>query len=106
MGPKGERVVHRRTPLEGGVKLITVVKAHKLLNRGYKGFLFNMLEIEALEPSLKNVPIVREFPDVFPGEIPGLSPPREVEFCIDLVLGATPISKALIECPSIAGVEN
>ncbi|XP_017426237.1 uncharacterized protein LOC108334815 [Vigna angularis] len=36
--------------------------------------------------------IVDEFPDVFPKEIPGLPPPREVEFTIDLVTTATPIS--------------
>nr|GEZ64174.1 putative reverse transcriptase domain-containing protein [Tanacetum cinerariifolium] len=39
-------------------------------------------------------PIVSEFPDVFPDELPGIPPVREVEFSIELILGAEPISKA------------
>ncbi|KAA3473869.1 Retrotransposon protein [Gossypium australe] len=42
----------------------------------------------------QNVPIVCEFPDVFPEELPGLSPVKEVEFFIYLVPGITPISIA------------
>ena len=41
-----------------------------------------------------NVPVVSEFVDVFPDELPGLPLHREVEFGIDLVPGTTPISKA------------
>jgi hypothetical protein len=37
--------------------------------------------------------VVREFPDVFLEELPGMPPDREVEFIIDLLLGTTPISK-------------
>ena len=37
---------------------------------------------------------MKEFPNVFPDEIPGMPPLREVEFCINLTPGATPISKA------------
>ena len=40
-----------------------------------------------------DVPIVREFPDVFPEELPGVPPERQVEFRIDLVPGAAPIAK-------------
>ena len=39
--------------------------------------------------------MVREFKEVFPDEIPHLPPKREIEFSIDLVLGATPVSRAL-----------
>ena len=40
------------------------------------------------------VPVVREFVDVFPEELPGIPPKRQVEFQIDLALGAAPIAKA------------
>ena len=40
------------------------------------------------------IPVVREFADVFPEELPGIPPERRVEFQIDLVPGAAPISKA------------
>jgi hypothetical protein len=37
--------------------------------------------------------VVRDFPDVFPEELPWISPDREVEFVIDLLPGTAPISK-------------
>jgi hypothetical protein len=39
------------------------------------------------------VPVVNEFPDVFPEELPGMPPDRNIEFVIDLVPGSTPIYK-------------
>jgi hypothetical protein len=43
--------------------------------------------------SPKHVPIVKEYPDIFPEELPGLPPNREIEFSIDLALGTAPIAK-------------
>jgi hypothetical protein len=40
-----------------------------------------------------NIRVVRDFPDVFPEELPGMPPYREVEFVIDLLPGTAPISK-------------
>ncbi|KAH9288753.1 hypothetical protein KI387_032870 [Taxus chinensis] len=45
-------------------------------------------------PFLDDHPILREFTDVFLGELPGLPPPREIDFHIDLVPRAEPISRA------------
>jgi hypothetical protein len=42
---------------------------------------------------VEDVPVVREYLDVFPEELPGMPPDREIEFAIDLVPGTTPISK-------------
>ena len=53
-----------------------------------------MVETKASGTSLSDLPVAQEFPDVFLEKTPGMPPPREVEFCIDLVPGATPISKA------------
>nr|GFC69018.1 hypothetical protein [Tanacetum cinerariifolium] len=44
--------------------------------------------------SIHDQPIVSEFPNVFPDELPGIPPVREVEFNIELIPGAEPISKA------------
>nr|GEW11383.1 hypothetical protein [Tanacetum cinerariifolium] len=46
------------------------------------------------EKRLENIPIVREFLDVFPEELPGLPPVRQVEFQIDLIPGASPVARA------------
>ncbi|GJU44247.1 putative reverse transcriptase domain-containing protein [Tanacetum coccineum] len=46
------------------------------------------------EPKLGDISIVRDFEDVLPEDLTGLPPQRQVEFRIDLVLGATPIAKS------------
>ncbi|GJS61096.1 putative reverse transcriptase domain-containing protein [Tanacetum coccineum] len=43
---------------------------------------------------LEDVPIVKDFPDVFPEDLPGLPQTRQVEFQIDLVPGAAPVARA------------
>jgi hypothetical protein len=53
--------------------------------------LLSSLEIES-EQMLDHVPIVQDFPDVFPEDVPGLPPTRDIEFSIDLVPGSGPIS--------------
>nr|GEV62972.1 putative reverse transcriptase domain-containing protein [Tanacetum cinerariifolium] len=47
------------------------------------------------EKRLENIPVVREFPDVFPEDLHGLPPIRQVEFQIDLIPGTTPVACAL-----------
>ncbi|GJX03189.1 putative reverse transcriptase domain-containing protein [Tanacetum coccineum] len=51
-------------------------------------------EDKSEERRLEDVPIVREFPEVFPEDLPGLPPARQVEFQIDLVPGAAPVARA------------
>ena len=55
--------------------------------------IFDRIEVEK-EERITVIPVVREFEDVFPEEVPGLSPKREVEFSINLVPGAGPVSIA------------
>ena len=51
-----------------------------------------MVEAEKEGTLVDEIPIVREFPDVFPDDIAGFPPNREVEFTIDLILEIEPIS--------------
>ena len=44
-------------------------------------------------PDLASIPVVCEFPDVFPEDLPRLSPDRDVEFAIELEPGTAPISR-------------
>jgi hypothetical protein len=48
---------------------------------------------EAIIPEIKDIPVECEFLDVFPEDLPGLPPEREVEFVIELKPGTTPISR-------------
>ena len=43
---------------------------------------------------LEDYPVLKEFKDVFPDEIPRLPPKRDIDFTIELVLGEAPLSKA------------
>jgi hypothetical protein len=45
------------------------------------------------EPSLEEVPVVCEYPDVFLEELPGMPPDRDIEFIIKLILGTAPIAQ-------------
>jgi len=55
--------------------------------------IFVRMEVEK-EERITVIPVVREFEDVFPEEVPGLPSRREVEFSTDLVLGVGPVSIA------------
>jgi len=89
-----EKVVHKGQRPRTEVKLISVMQAHRLLVRGCEGFLCNVVKTDGIGPSLEDIPVVGEFPDMFLDEIPGMPPLREVEFCIDLTPGAIPIARA------------
>ncbi|KAL0562065.1 hypothetical protein IC582_002515 [Cucumis melo] len=66
-------------------KVISAMKASsKLLSQGTWGILASVVDIRDPEVSLSSEPVVREYPDVFPDELPGLLPPREVDFAIEL----------------------
>jgi hypothetical protein len=50
---------------------------------------------EAIIPEIQDIPVVCEFSNVFPEDLPGLPPERDVEFVIELKPGTTPISRRL-----------
>jgi hypothetical protein len=45
------------------------------------------------------IPVVCEYPDVFPDELPGMPPDRDIEFAIELQPGTAPISKSPYRMP-------
>nr|GEW04834.1 reverse transcriptase domain-containing protein [Tanacetum cinerariifolium] len=53
-----------------------------------------VMEKKSDEKRLENILVVREFPDVFPEELPGLPPVRQVEFQIDLIPRVAPVAHA------------
>ncbi|GJW17336.1 putative reverse transcriptase domain-containing protein [Tanacetum coccineum] len=52
------------------------------------------MEKKSDEKRLEDIPVVREFPEVFPEDLPSLPLVRQIEFQIDLILGATPVARA------------
>ncbi|GJY08921.1 putative reverse transcriptase domain-containing protein [Tanacetum coccineum] len=100
----GEKVVH--IPYENKtltvksdkgmsrLKVISCNKARKYIKQGCHLFLAPVTEKKSKEKQWEDVPVIRDFPDVFPDEFSGLLPPRQVEFRIDLVSGAAPVARA------------
>ncbi|GJU31143.1 putative reverse transcriptase domain-containing protein [Tanacetum coccineum] len=82
-----EKVV-RKFPMENEV--FDQVVANFFCNRETK----KEIENESEEKRLEDVPTVRNFLEVFPEDLPGLPPTRQVEFQIDLVPGAAPVARA------------
>nr|GEW76552.1 hypothetical protein [Tanacetum cinerariifolium] len=98
----GEKVVH--IPYENkmlivesdkGVsrlKVISCIKSLKYVERRCHLFLARVTEKKSKEKRLEDVPVIRDFPEVFPDDFPRLPPPRQVEFQIYLVPGAAPVA--------------
>nr|GEW77440.1 putative reverse transcriptase domain-containing protein [Tanacetum cinerariifolium] len=69
-----EKVIH--IPIDGEILIIRV------------------MEKKSDEKILEDIPVVKEFPDIFLEDLPGLLLVRQVEFQIDLIPGTTPVARA------------
>ncbi|GJU61079.1 putative reverse transcriptase domain-containing protein [Tanacetum coccineum] len=76
------------------LKVISCIKARKYIERGSQLFLAQVTEKEPSKKQLQDVLVIRNFPEVFLDDFPGLPPPRQVEFRIELVPGAAPVARA------------
>ena len=74
--------------------IMTAMKASKMLRKSYKGYLAYTVEVRDSGSRLEDISIVREFPDLFPKDLLGIPPDREIDFQIELAPGTKPISKA------------
>ncbi|GJT99034.1 putative reverse transcriptase domain-containing protein [Tanacetum coccineum] len=94
-------IIHGDGSHQGNVtrlNIISCTKTQKYMEKGFPIFLAHVTAKEVKEKSekkrLKGVPIVRDFPEVFPEDLPGLPLTRQVEFQIDLVPGVASIARA------------
>ncbi|GJV57796.1 putative reverse transcriptase domain-containing protein [Tanacetum coccineum] len=78
------------------LNIISCMRTQKHIHKGCQIYLAQVTskktEDQSKEKRLEDVSIVREFPKVFPEDLPGLPPARQVKFQIDLVPGAAPIA--------------
>nr|GFB19890.1 hypothetical protein [Tanacetum cinerariifolium] len=84
----GKKVVHvpyknKTLVVEGDrgasrLKVISCIKARKFIERGSQWFMAYVTEKEPPEKRIEDVPVIRDFPEVFPDDLPGLPPPREL----------------------------
>ncbi|KAD3640880.1 hypothetical protein E3N88_30103 [Mikania micrantha] len=76
-------------------KVISMIKASEFMRRGCGAYLAYVIDKESKVKELEYVPVVCNFPDVFPEDLPGIPPDREIEFQIDAVPGAQPVTCSL-----------
>ncbi|KAI3443877.1 hypothetical protein Pfo_000542 [Paulownia fortunei] len=93
--PGEEQFMFNGISFSRSLPIISALKAQKMLNKGCVGYLASILDT-LVEAQLKpeNIDVVQEFLEVFPYDLLGLPPNREIEFVIDVMLGTTSISKA------------
>ncbi|KAI3807474.1 hypothetical protein L1987_23403 [Smallanthus sonchifolius] len=92
--PSGEILSIQGERCRTMLKRINCMKAYKYLRKGYCAFLAHIIEKKPEERQLEDIPIVRDYSEVFPEDLPGIPPSRQVEFRIDLVPGAAPIARS------------
>lgn len=70
------------------------MKARKFLKKGCLAFLSHLVENDPKTKRIKDIQVVRDHPEVFPNDLAGLPPVRQIEFRIDLAPGVAPIAKS------------
>nr|GEV97406.1 hypothetical protein [Tanacetum cinerariifolium] len=76
------------------IDLMPIELARKYIEKGSQLFIAQVMEKEPAKKQLQDVPVICNFPEVFPDDLPGLPPPRQVEFKIELISGAAPVARA------------
>nr|GEW65983.1 putative reverse transcriptase domain-containing protein [Tanacetum cinerariifolium] len=83
---------------ESQLNIISCTKTQKYLLKGCQIFLAHITakkdEDKSKEKRLEDVPIIRDLPEVFPKDLLGIPPTRQVEFQIDLIPGVAPVARA------------
>ena len=90
--PSGEEVTFISKRSNHLSNVISAATARKIVQKGCEAYLAYVIDTKKAERSLSDIPTVSDYLDVFPKEFPGLPPQREIEFAIDVVLGATTTS--------------
>nr|GEW96686.1 putative reverse transcriptase domain-containing protein [Tanacetum cinerariifolium] len=88
----GEILIIRCDRSKTQLNLISCIKTKRYISMGCQVFKAQVIEKKYDEKGLEDIPVLREFLEVFPKELPGLPLVRQVEFQIELVLGAAPVA--------------
>ncbi|XP_070048632.1 uncharacterized protein [Nicotiana tomentosiformis] len=73
-------------------RVISYLKAQRMIGNGCLSYLALVRDVDTDTPTIDSVPVVRDFPDVFHADLPGMLPNRNIDFSIDLESGTHPIS--------------
>ena len=94
----GKLISVKGIPRKTAVRQISTLQLKRAIRKGCKSYAVTLIDEENMNNidklKLEDIPILKEYLDIFPKEIPGLPPKQELDFTIDLVPGAVPSSKA------------
>ncbi|XP_073294461.1 uncharacterized protein [Primulina huaijiensis] len=92
--PSGKPFVFEAARYQQMLNIISYLCARKLMRRGCQEFLASIVSVsEPIKQRLEDVDVVKEFSSVFPDDVSGIPPDRDVEFLIEFMPGIVPISK-------------
>ncbi|KAF5802176.1 putative nucleotidyltransferase, Ribonuclease H [Helianthus annuus] len=91
--PSGESLAIQGDTRHGLPEQVSMLKASQCLKNGCVIYMAQVT-IDEQKPKIEDTPVISEYPEVFPEELPGLPPDRQVEFKIDIIPGAAPIARA------------
>ena len=74
--------------------VILAMQARRFLRKGCEAFLALVLDSKRGQVNLEDIPVIKEFSDVFPKELSGLPLEREVDLSIEIVQKMSPFSRA------------
>ncbi|GKC35837.1 putative reverse transcriptase domain-containing protein [Tanacetum coccineum] len=80
--------------IKGNVTAFKPKTLEEAINIAQRLIFSAIMEKKSDEKRLEDIRVVREFPEIFPEDLPGLPPVRQVEFQIDLIPGAAPVARA------------
>ena len=94
----GKLVSVKGIPRKSTIRQISSLQLKRAVRKGCKAYAVTIIDEESLieidKLKLEDIPVLKEYADVFPKEIMGLPPKRKLDFTIELVPGAVPSSEA------------
>nr|GEU76484.1 hypothetical protein [Tanacetum cinerariifolium] len=90
---KNKKLVVKSDSSVSRLKVISCIKSRKYIERGSQLFIAQVTEKEPTKKQLQDMPVICNFPEVFPDDLPGLPPPQQVEFKIELIPGAAHVAR-------------
>ncbi|XP_070049722.1 uncharacterized protein [Nicotiana tomentosiformis] len=90
--PEFPRLECKGSSVSEPIRVISFLKVQDIVEKGCLAYLAYVRDTTAETPTIDLVPVVREFCDVFPSDLPSMPPDRDIDFCIVLDLDTQPIS--------------
>ena len=94
-GDNGNIIKVRGIPRKVTIREISALQMERPLRKGCKVFVVYIMNINENNNKLKleDIPVLKEFEDIFPEEVPGIPLKRDIDFTIDLIPEVVPASK-------------